>query len=97
VQFLRDLAAGLGATDDERAAGREGPLVAIPVRVDLEELGRQRLGTRRPVRRWYAPVARTTEPARSSPADVPRTNSSSSASIESTDTFSRTGACAPAA
>ena len=28
--------------------------------------------------RWYAPVARTTEPARSSPADVPRTNPPSS-------------------
>jgi hypothetical protein len=50
VQLLRDLAAGLGATDDEHTAGREGSLVAIPVRVDLEELCRQRLGTRRPVR-----------------------------------------------
>ena len=46
VQLLGDLATRLCAADHEHAAGRKGSLVAVSLRVDLEEIGRQRVGAR---------------------------------------------------
>ena len=92
VQLLGDLAARLGAADDEHAAGRERLLVAIVVHVDLEQVRRQRVGGRRPVGALVRARGEDDGAGAQLPGRRAQDESAVEASIESTDTFSRTGA-----